>query len=278
MSQCCSHGAGDTRAQTVAGLLERPRYSPGLILQDADLTSAVDYTRELSRLLFRSLFGCGVVCGLQVSVNTDCDLQVTIAPGLGLDGCGDPIQLTRSVTITLTERDGFPRTGRPNKQDFWVVLCGKEKYCAPRTIVCDSDDQDGTTQTTRVREQAEVSIVFKQPACICGHVLPDPTPDNLKKAALDLVNPDKPQTEPPPQADCPEDCGCADPCGCECCVLLAWVHWFEPTQGNDAGWSVLHRGVRRFVRPQMAVDPIDNRRPAAFPASPNPPPAPPNPN
>ena len=36
--------------------LARPCYSPGLLLRDDDLTAAVTYTRELSRLLFRSLF------------------------------------------------------------------------------------------------------------------------------------------------------------------------------------------------------------------------------
>src|SRR3954470_3565801 len=118
MSQCCNYAVGDRHTKTVAGLLERPRYSPGLILQDADLTSAVDYTRELSRLLFRSLFGCGVVCGLRVTVDTDCDLEVTVAPGLALDGCGDPVQLTSPVTTTLGERDGVPRKGPPKTTDF----------------------------------------------------------------------------------------------------------------------------------------------------------------
>ena len=89
MTQNCNcHGSGGQDSQTVAAILERPRYSPGLILEDSDLTAAVDYTRGLSRLLFRNLFGCGVICGLTVKIDTDCGLNVTVSPGLALDGCG----------------------------------------------------------------------------------------------------------------------------------------------------------------------------------------------
>ncbi|MEI9852768.1 MAG: hypothetical protein WDN24_20060 [Sphingomonas sp.] len=81
MSHDCScHGPDDRLATTVIGQIERPLYAPGLILQDSDLTAAVDYTRELNRLLFRTLFGCGVICGLRVGIREDCGLTVTIAP------------------------------------------------------------------------------------------------------------------------------------------------------------------------------------------------------
>jgi hypothetical protein len=118
MSKNCScHGEGGHSAEPVMGLLTRPRYVPGLILEDSDLTAAVDYTRELNRLLFKSLFGCGVVCGLEVTVDFDCGLTVLVSPGLALDGCGDPIQLIDAVKISL----------------------GREKNCALRALVCDSD-------------------------------------------------------------------------------------------------------------------------------------------
>ena len=43
--------------------LVRPKFGPGMLLQADDLDSLTTYTRELNRLMFRSLFGCGVVCG-----------------------------------------------------------------------------------------------------------------------------------------------------------------------------------------------------------------------
>ena len=105
MTQNCNcQGSGGQDSQTVAAILERPRYSPGLILEDSDLTSAVDYTQALSRLLFRNLFGCGVICGLTVKIDTDCGLNVTVSPGLALDGCGDPLQLPGPVTIAYDKR------------------------------------------------------------------------------------------------------------------------------------------------------------------------------
>jgi hypothetical protein len=48
---------------SMKGSLIRPTYSPGLLLEDDDLTAGVSYTRGLTQLLFRSLFGCGVICG-----------------------------------------------------------------------------------------------------------------------------------------------------------------------------------------------------------------------
>ena len=112
---CSCQDAEKKISKTSVGVLEWPRYSPGLILEDSDLTAAVDYTRALNRLLFRSLFGCGVVCGLTVSVGTDCGLQVTVAPGLALDGCGDPLHLAGPVTLELGRREGSPAASRGSR-------------------------------------------------------------------------------------------------------------------------------------------------------------------
>src|SRR3569832_982652 len=135
MTQNCNcHGSGGENSQTVAATLERPRYSPGLILEDSDLTAAVDYTRSLSRLLFRNLFGCGVICGLTVKVDEECGLNVTVSPGLALDGCGDPQQLPSPVTIAFDKRKA--EQIRKDAKPFWVILCGKEKLCLLRSLVC----------------------------------------------------------------------------------------------------------------------------------------------
>ena len=183
---CSCQDAEKKISKTSVGVLERPRYSPGLILEDSDLTAAVDYTRALNRLLFRSLFGCGVVCGLTVSVGTDCGLQVTVAPGLALDGCGDPLHLAGPVTLELGRREGVlpPQgvEGPPERtKEFWVVACAGEKQCAPRTLVCDGDDLDGTRQPTRTRAMTEISISFTAPQCVCGCKPPGKETDNGKR-------------------------------------------------------------------------------------------------
>ena len=86
--------------------LVRPRFSTGLLLRDDDLTVGVDYTRELSRLLFQSLFGCGVVCGLRVSVTLECGKLLVTVPWL--DGlviswfvCASTVASNVTVTVRL---------------------------------------------------------------------------------------------------------------------------------------------------------------------------------
>ena len=172
MTQNCNcHGSGGHLSQTVTAVLERPRFSPGLILEDGDLTAAVDYAREFNRLLFRNLFGCGVVCGLIVTVSERCGLTVTVNAGLALDGCGDPIQLPKPAVIMINDNMAEEWKRQSAKQQFWVILCGKEKYCRPRSIVCESDEFDGVAQPTPIRALSEVSTIQTKEGelpCVCG--------------------------------------------------------------------------------------------------------------
>src|SRR5262245_50632254 len=93
--------------ETKSGLssLVRPRFTEGLLLQDDDLTTGVTYTRELSRMMFRALFGCGVVCGLGVCKAwlECCKLKIAVARGLALDCAGDPVELPKAETIEIDE-------------------------------------------------------------------------------------------------------------------------------------------------------------------------------
>ena len=263
MTQNCNcHGSGGQYSQTVAAVLERPRYSPGLILEDSDLTSAVDYTQSLSRLLFRNLFGCGVICGLTVKIDTDCGLNVTVSPGLALDGCGDPVQLPSPVTIAFDKKKAEQVT--KDASPFWVTLCGKEKLCQPRALVCEADDYDGVSQATRIRALSEVSLSFEQPECVCGC---PPAAQQSEAAAMDSASGqaaaattgDPCHAEHEARVDCAEDCGCGTACDCGCCVLLAKASF------ANGVWTVQHKGVRRLVRAALVAD----REPGA------PPPAPP---
>jgi hypothetical protein len=240
MTQNCNcHGSGGQYSQTVAAILERPRYSPGLILEDSDLGSAVDYTQALSRLLFRNLFGCGVICGLTVKIDLDCGLNVTVAPGLALDGCGDPLQLPAPVTIAFDKRkaDEISKAG----SIFWVTLCGKEKLCQPRALVCEADDYDGVTQATRIRSLSEVSISFEEPKCVCG------APKAQPGAA-------PAQLAPEGAPDCAEDCGCGTACDCGCCVLLARASFVVDNASPKGRWKVEHKDVRRLIRAALVAD------------------------
>jgi hypothetical protein len=249
MSDPWKNSGGDRKnAESGAGGLVRPRYTPGLILEESDLTAAVDYTRNLSRLLFRSLFGRGVVCGLEVEVKADRDLQVTVAPGIALNGWGDPVHLASPVTIKV-DRSGLAGDREPDSdgvRNFWVVLCGCDKPFAFRELAGDTDDLDTLRQPTRVRTVPEISIAFERPA--------------------DLY-----RNEPglPAAAD---DDGDAD------CVLLARVEWSE-----GKGWLAVQAGERRSLGPGLAQAPLaepgprDGGAAGGREAPPPPPPAPPPP-
>jgi hypothetical protein len=234
--------------------LVRPRFSPGLLLRDDDLRTGVDYTRELSRLLFRSLFGCGVVCGLEVEVGLKCGkLVVTINPGVALNGCGDPIHVPDPVQISVD-----PTCGEKIPAALWVILCRTEKCCAPRSTVCGCEEEDSASVCTREREGFEIRLLKEMPEekCICR---------------CD-------ERAPPARRSAPEasECWCADPCSecyakhyqglceCECCdpdcVLLAVLRQageadLDIEADGETEWVPNH-SVRRFVRPVLMRDPV----------------------
>jgi hypothetical protein len=238
--------------------LVRPRFSPGLLLRDDDLRTGVDYTRELSRLLFRSLFGCGVVCGLEVEAGLKCGkLVVTINPGVALSRCGDPIHVQDPVKISVD-----PTCGEKIPDTLWAILCRTERCCAPRSAVCGCEEEDSASVCTREQEGFEIRLVKGvEGDCICK--CNGESGSFGDRAQVDIG-----------------DCWCADPCSecykkhyaglceCECCepdcVVLAVLTQSvgttgldESGQGNteDRNWTADH-GVRRFVRPVLMRDPV----------------------
>jgi len=149
--------------------LIRPHFSPGLLLQDDDLTQGVTYTRALSRLMFRTLFGCGVLCGLKVSppAPDNCGgLSIGVAKGLALDCVGDPVEVPTPQNLALTCADDVG-------DELWVALRRIEKCCAPRTAVCSPDDEEPPATCTRERDGYELRVFSERPcSCGCARLLP----------------------------------------------------------------------------------------------------------
>ena len=260
-------------ADPVRGLsrLMWPSYSPGLLLRDDDLTQAVTYTRDLNRLMFRTLFGCGVLCGLVVTfVSAACGkLKFTIDKGVALDCEGDPIEVPEqhTVTIDLCTADGQPK----QLSKLWFVLCRYDKCCAPRSASCGSDDDETVSVCTRERDGFEIRVVDTRPECACGCQ----PPEEIAVASADAAEKESPASksatpsaqykkaeavEPDPRYDC-VDCQneChhnhyAGKCPCDCCdcdcVILARA---SKRNGQDV-WDLWHN-VRRFVRPVLMRDP-----------------------
>lgn len=148
--------------------LERPRYSPGLLLEDTDLTAGVDYTREMTRLLFRSLFGCGVICGLDVKATLKCkrtQLHVEVASGLALDGSGNPLQVVKTQQIK------YDPDCLPMPPVVWVVLCYKDKACRPKDVSCSGEGD--RAEHTRSRDGFVIMLYDGRPDCACACTKPE---------------------------------------------------------------------------------------------------------
>jgi hypothetical protein len=218
-----------------------------MLLLHEDLEQLNVYTRELNRLVFRSLFGCGVVCGLVVTTEQKCGQgRITVGAGLALTCDGDPIYVPRDQSLAIDEECD------PNlKSPLWVVLCATVKCCAPRTSMCPSDDDETTPLCTREREGWEIRVVSEEPKCVCRCKPPDDSKETvLKETECKCLA---------PITDCYEDhyegkCSCECPdCtgGCCDCVLLARLERPDPAQPE---WTADHR-VRRFVRPVLMRDP-----------------------
>ena len=252
---------------SAAGLstLQRARFGPGMLLQHEDLEQLNTYTRDLSRLLFQSFFGCGVVCGLQVSGVVDCgQLNVTVQKGLALGCSGDPVYVPEPKTAK-TDKEKFDPT---KDTQVWVALCLTKKCCAPRTTTCCSDDDEATSDCTREKDGFEIRIYKARPDCACG--CPPPKDTNQKGPAPYLENENFCQCVDP-NDPCYKDhyagtCGCT--CGecsaCDCkCILLASL------KVDKDKWKADHK-VRRFIRPVLMLDPqpaLDKAALASDPAT-----------
>ena len=279
----------------VPSTLVRPQYSQGLLLNDDDLTQAVDYTRELNRLLFRSLLGYGVISGLLVKPSMPCGkLELSVEPGVALDCHGDALHLPKECKIAVTTTC----TAVPLKT-LWVVARRHQKYCAPRGVVCTPDDDDAASAFTRIHDGVEIAVIKEWPACVCGCKPPEqeqtPPPKDEPKdgsndpvtAAADNTTGKSAKTKAAKgengtavaatQAPTPTPAAVEDKCTakasspCDPCYKDHYAGIYDPVCagcGNTSEWLMLARldnlddgswkadhVVRRFIRPLLMVDP-----------------------
>jgi hypothetical protein len=207
--------------------LQRPRYSAGLLLEADDLTAGVDYTREFLRLMLRSLFGCGVVCGLGVHAKLTCNgrkVEITIDPGLALDCLGNPIQVPKSFSME------YDPECKEMPEFIWVTACYIEKCCRPKDVSCSPDD-DGQIVQTRSHEGFEVRLYYDPPECACSCAKPATKqgevsdrcckPEATKTTDTNDAAPDAASSKVDVCA-CYKDHNagkCACDCGCTCVVI-----------------------------------------------------------
>lgn len=254
--------------------LIRPRFGPGMLLQHEDLEQLTDYTRHLNRLMFQSLFGCGVICGLVVTTKKWCGkVKVTVEPGVAFSCSGNPIYVPEEKAFDLAD------VGAAKGKHF-VVLCRTENSCSPRTAICSSDSDEAPAVCTRVRDGFEIKVLSEPPVCACGCYRPadQPTPDkrdpkSAQTRAVDDVAIGKDDRKchcqcVDPESECYKDhydgkcgCSCDDCCNCDC-VILALIELKEGGQELDEKGKKADHRVRRFIRPVLMADPeVNNDEP-----------------
>lgn len=130
-----------------------PIFSPGILLDAADLQQGVIYTQELMHLMMRHLFSPGVVCGLEIGEKTGgqgCSgkYTFTVQPGLALDDCGRPIHVPKEISVEA-ELSSNSTYGIFIKYQS-SASCHKEAYAK----------SDGTSESvaTRKKEGYEISV------------------------------------------------------------------------------------------------------------------------
>ena len=259
--------------------LVRPKYSAGLLLQDDDLTAGVSYTRNLSRLMFRTLFGCGVLCGLRVGIPEDdpCGgVRIPVAKGVALGCVGDPIEVPSDQSVLVDS------CAKPVPDTLWIAVRHVETCCVPRTAQCPPDDDEPPSTCTRERDGFEIKVFECRPCgCGCPRLERKSTgtaDDDGDADADDAVA--APANCPPEQAPEPDKSDDTDPClcnqrtgtygpnnelsacyhkhyqgecSCDCCDC-EWIILAVATLKNEE-WTVDH-SVRRFVRPVLMRDPV----------------------
>jgi hypothetical protein len=224
-------------------------FAAGQMLYHDDLAALADYTRQITRLMMRSLFGCGVVCGLCVKVSFACNkLTVVIDPGVALDCEGDPVHVPKTTTITID-----PTCDIDSLADrLWVVLRGFEKCCAPRAAVCSSDEDEVASVCTREQYWYEIQVRDELPDCVCRCSLPeqdDESSDDAPEDRCRCADPDR---------DCYKDhyggkcaCACPDCTTCKC----EWILLAQLDKTDDPG-TLGGRAPRPAVRsPVLIRDP-----------------------
>jgi hypothetical protein len=243
------------------GSLVRPRYSPGLLLEDEDLTTAVTYTQSSLRLVLRSLFGCGVVCGLAVEGLYTCErrkVQITIHKGVALDCQGNVIDVCRDEVLE------YDPGCKPVPDKLWVAVCYAERPCMPSRVSCCEEDEEKVVDR-RILDAYDIRIYREQPecACACGKAQTvakkeedkccgDQAVSNGADSASVAANGGG-TMDGLPTARPKDPCDCYKAhneglCACDCSGTCVVVGWIVPDAGEK--WKFA-KDAQRFVRPML---------------------------
>ena len=177
--QCEGCRTGGTCCELVC--YERPNYFCGHLLTDADLLREQSYFREKNKLYHRALHGHGIVCGLRIFCDGECEGHVRIEKGYAIDDCGNDLvvcnPLRFNVLKALRDKGWIVDEPKPDpckpdekvedcktRQCFYVAACYAEEpadFVAPFVPGCKPMPAD--CEPTRIREIVTFDVLNTLP-------------------------------------------------------------------------------------------------------------------
>ena len=170
-------------ADTCCDLLcfERPNYFCGHLLTDADLLREQTYFREKNKLYHRSFHGHGIVCGLRIMCDCECEGYVRIEQGYAIDDCGNDLVVCNPLRFNVIKAlrdkgwlvdEAKPDPCEPKKPDdechtrqcFYVAACYHEEpadFTAPFVPGCKPKLAD--CEPTRIHEMVTFDVLNELP-------------------------------------------------------------------------------------------------------------------
>ncbi|MGZ8284040.1 MAG: hypothetical protein ACXW27_00355 [Allosphingosinicella sp.] len=228
------------------GSTEAVKFIDGMLVTAEDLNAATHYPLAVMQVLMRSYFGCGIVCGLDVTLpkrNAEGSLIVEIGRGVALGCDGYPIELCRMLPFDFSpDPCGCPAAPGARIVKYIAMRRDAAPEAPPRPCGCGpAAGEPG--QCSRLRDHVHVQAFDEEdlPAGIC-----------MKPA----VPPPPPQGQPQPHVhsgacECMSHCPDCDPCA-EPWVLLATVIVNAETvavERINADDDVSIHGGPRWVKP-----------------------------
>ncbi len=223
--------------------LVTPVFADGMVVTADDLNAASAHPADLMRTLVRAAFGCGIVCGLRVTLNPDNDeargpdansLQIRLHPGTALDCVGNPLQICEDIVFDFKRDPCDCKPSTPEEVFIAVARCVVEEPAESDdcTDPCADTSATGSRRRDYVRVRAFSSSEFTELQSVC--ILSD---EDLRMMELR-------QKERDP-CDCLKQClPCCTPC-CDSWVFLARVvldHEACQVKTIDQRW-------RRYIKP-----------------------------
>jgi hypothetical protein len=209
----------------------RIRFFNGMLLSDEHLSAEQLYHRSALKRLNRYIWGAGIVCGFDVTVQGLC---VKVHPGFAIDCEGNAIESCSVITIDLIdicrERSGDACT--PPKDAFKKCLMLRYHEIGADTVAVATpgDDCGGASkpQASRIREGFCLELCDECPTATCQDMPGTFSPliwDGLAADVVTRPGPEEPRPGAEPKAStadyqtvrrCMDGVPECPKCGCDC--------------------------------------------------------------